>query len=138
MPDEQFLFVVWVRGGPPFALSSKANPPLDHDGRDSVVSMVLSLAEVQNIKVFVEGQGCTISFERQAQTKSQESERMRLLGVGQEGTVWLSRLCPECAWFDPLSEIPCGKRSWDPSTVEAFMGFDKANQDWEKCDAKDR
>ena len=132
---DQSMYLVWVRGGSPFSLSSQANPALEHDGRDSVGHLVLSPTEAAHVKSFIEDQGGKVTLERrEGQTKEQEIERMRLLGVGREGTVWPSRLCPQCAWFDPLMDNPCGRESWETSSVEAFGKSPKAIQDWENCD----
>ena len=131
------LYTLWVRGGNPFSLLSQANPSLDHDGGDSVSHLILSLPELGEVKKFIQTQGASVTVSTWAQTDAQEKERLKLLGVGQEGRTWPSFLCPECAWFDPLEETPCGKKSWDRSVVESFKS-PKAVADWEKCDAKDR
>ena len=131
----QNLYTLWVQGGAPFALTFPANPAVEHDGGTTVTHLVLSIEEVQHLRGMLEGYEFSLAA-MEGQTSKQEEERLSLLGVGKDDTVWPSKLCPTCAWFDPTQENPCGKLGWEPSVVEAFMRKDKPQNDWERCDVK--
>jgi len=120
--DGASLYRLWVRKGEPFAFQVSGNPPVKHDGGNTVAHLTLTDEQAEDLACVVIEKGCEwdlIPHERQ--TAEQSEERQILLGVQQGDRVWPSATCPTCAWFDPLlSDDPCGKAGWVPEMVASF------------------
>ena len=116
------LYRLWLRKGTPFTLALEHNPPVEHDGGNTVAHLYLTSTQAEIVREWVGEKGCEyrlIPHERQ--TEEQTKERQTLLGMQRGDRVWPSASCPTCAWFDPLLEgEPCGRAGWPPESIEAF------------------
>jgi len=138
VPLAQHLFRLWLRKGHPFTLTMTGNPPVEHDGGNTVVHLVLTpdqQEQITNLLQTLPGNGCEwdlIPHERQSAL--QTKERQTLLGLHRGDRVWPSATCPACAWFDPLLEgEPCGRVGWPPESIAALDTMDAPRKDAEAC-----
>lgn len=129
------LFRLWVRSGEPFSVQPRHNPIVIHDGGTTAAHLVLTETEAAALRELLTAYGGVVDLSRSVrQTPEQKKERLALLGVGREDSVWPSLACQECAWFDPLLEdTPCGRAAWPPETITVFLQSDKPCQDAAAC-----
>lgn len=116
------LYRLWLRKGKPFLLQMKGNPPVEHDGGNTVVHLALTEAQSKALALVVDQYGAEFDLiPHEQQTPEQSEERQALLGMNRGDRVWPSLACPKCPWFDPLlKEEPCGKAGWAPEAVSAL------------------
>jgi hypothetical protein len=138
MTDEQphRLWTFRIRGGESFSFQLEGNPQIDHGGSVSVFHLMLTAEQVPETVAFIESHAATVLDYRQmeGQTDEQREERRKYIGIGQDNRVWPSASCPECFWFDPAQEEPCGFLGWDQSAVlEAVRCHPKSKTDLAAC-----
>ena len=133
--EAPYLFRLWVRSGKPFAVQPRHNPVIEHDGGTTAAHVVLTETDAALLRELLEAYGGVVDLARSAiQTPEQKKERLALLGVVREDSVWPSTACPECAWFDPLlPENPCGRAVWARETIAVFLQSDKPCRDVAAC-----
>ena len=119
------LYRLWLRKGEPFTLQLEHNPPVEHDGGNSVTHLYLTATQAEILREWVAEKGCECSLiPHERQTAEQTKERQTLLGMQRGDRVWPSATCPTCAWFDPLLEgEPCGRAGWTPEAIAVFEGM---------------
>ena len=128
------LFRLWVRSGKPFTVQPKHNPIVEHDGGTTATHLVLTDEDATTLRALLAEYGGDVDLVYSTrQTPEQKSERLALLGAGREDTVWPSAACPECAWFDPLLDQPCGRAAWLPEVIDTLAQSPKPQQDMEAC-----
>jgi hypothetical protein len=131
------LRTIRVVGGAPFSIYQPGNPEISHDGGTSVHHLYISESELQSVTLAVKGFGAEPEvLEYASSTQEQNLERSVLLGVGSGSRVWPCVKCLECSWFDPLTDVPCGRASWPPESIESLLEIQKAVSDLEICGAK--
>lgn len=132
----QSLRTLRLRGGPPIEVQIPGNPTLQHNGRTSVCSLVLSDEEVVELRQFLESQGLAVDiWDVVGQSVDQERERRLLNEIPDR--VWPCGSCPTCSWLDPLTEDPCGFRSLPLESVEVLLRESSAHQEsLRSCDLK--
>lgn len=117
------LFRLWLRKGTPVTIQTGHNPPIEHDGGNTVVHLYLTELEENSLKLCIgELSGCEYDLiPHEHQTGDQTRERQTLLGLQRGDRAWPSAACPACTWFDPLLEgEPCGRAGWPDESIEAF------------------
>lgn len=129
------LFRLWVRRGSPFTVQPKHNPVVEHDGGTTAVHLVMTDKDASDLRVLLEEYGGDVDLVHTAhQTPEQKKERLALLGVGREDTVWPSVACQKCAWFDPLlDESSCGRAAWAAEVIDTLSQSPKPQQDLTAC-----
>ena len=129
------LFRFSVTNGSAFQLQIPGNPSVGHEGGTSIFSLLVTEDEAAQLVDTIESFGCGVRlYHPNLQTPEQENERLTLLGVGREDTVWPSASCPECSWFDPLlAEDPCGRAGWPAEMITAFAANPKPQSDSDAC-----
>ena len=134
------IWTFQVEGGSPFRTQVGGNPSVEHMGGTSVFHLVLEEADAQQFVSLVEEMGGKIEARpSRRQSKEQETERMSLLGVGKEESLWPCGECPTCYWFDPVAlkangeGDPCGFTGWPEETKRVSLESTKAVDDLEKC-----
>jgi hypothetical protein len=133
------IYVLTVKGGSPFAFQALGNPTIEHDPSKAYVSVhtvTLSRLDMDDLVLHTLRYGCEIEARcLDEATEEQQREQMLLLGLmGQEGRVWPTAKCPECFWFDPLNDEPCGGKGWPMDMRrEAYRSHPTARQDLDAC-----
>jgi hypothetical protein len=133
------LFRLWLRKGKPFAIQTGHNPPIEHDGGNTVVSLYLTELEENSLKLCIgELSGCEYDLiPHEHQTGDQTRERQTLLGLQRGDRTWPSVACPTCTWFDPLLEgEPCGRAGWPPESIVVFSDTETATLALAECPVK--
>jgi len=127
-PSEQKLWTVQIQGGKPFEAHLKGNPPLEHQGRNTVAHLVLTAEEATALRGLAVLQGCRVEiFLPEGQTLEQAEERTTLLN--QQDRVWPCAVCPSCAWLDPLLQpSPCGLEGLPPESVATLRATSQAHR----------
>lgn len=133
--DGASLYRLWVRKGQPFSFHVRGNPPVEHDGGNTVAHLVLTDQQAEDVATAVTEKGCEWDLIPHGhQTQEQSRERQTLLGMQRGDRVWPSAACPSCTWFDPLLEDePCGKAGWAPEMVAAFGESPAAEAALKEC-----
>ena len=116
------LYRLWLRRGQPFTLQIKGNPPVEHDGGNSITPLTLTEQQVGVLTHELRRHKAEFDLiPHERQTPEQAAERQTLLGMQRGERVWPSAACPSCPWFDPLLEgAPCGRDGWEAETIAAF------------------
>ncbi len=116
------LYRLWLRRGQPFTLQFKGNPPVEHDGGNSITHLALTEEQVGVLTHELRQRGTEFDLiPHERQTSEQAIERQTLLGMQRGDRVWPSAACPSCPWFDPLLEgDPCGRDGWEVEAIAAF------------------
>ena len=128
------LFRLWVRSGKPFTVQPEHNPVVEHDGGTTATHLVMTDQDAATLRSLLAEYGGDVDLAYSTrQTPEQKSERLALLGAGREDTVWPSAACPECAWFDPLIDHPCGRAAWPVEVIDTLAQSLKPQQDMEAC-----
>jgi hypothetical protein len=132
------LHRIKTTGGSPFKLYPVGNPPLEHDGGTSIHSLYVNEEELEAITHKIEQSGSTVEvLDPVEQDQDQKEERLALLGIGKQDSVWPSLDCTKCSWFDPVQKTPCGVASWNPEVVSTFLEQKKPKSDFESCPVPD-
>ncbi len=132
------LFRLWLRKGSPFTLRMEHNPPIEHDGGETVTHLYLAPPQAEVLRGWLDGEGCEYDLiPHERQTEEQTRERQTLLGMQRGERAWPSMACPTCTWFDPLLKgEPCGRAGWPDESVDVFGGTDIAAQALGDCPVK--
>lgn len=97
MVNQKRVVTFVIRGGEPFEIKAKGNPPGLHNGNVTVLPLLCTEVEKEHIEKFIISQGAMVS------TKSLEAPR--------EDTPRLSLPCEECGlcpWLDIELDGLCG------------------------------
>jgi hypothetical protein len=127
-----------ILGGTSFRLYPSANPCVEHDGGTSVHVLYISTEELEAVASQATQFGASVEVLGPVlQSPEQKRERLALLGVNKQDSVWPSLQCTSCAWFDPTEDPPCGVKSWPPESVSSFILQDKPKSDFGSCPVPD-
>ena len=126
------LWTVLLQGGAEISFRGQGTIQY-HDGRQSIWKIRGTRQAVDEVMATARGVGCKVSLYEESQTEEQEEIRLRLLDLGQD-FVFHCEQCPDCHWFDPLTEKNCGLMDWPDETVDASATLhEKARLDRDSC-----
>lgn len=138
------LWTLIVSGGDSLIIKFKGNPPLIHKGRMSVLKVICTETEVEEVAEKFRDAGATVKVHEHRETEEQKKIRSNLLATvtDPDNVVWNTVKCHECAWLDPEIEGQCGLgmsggKKWTWSVIDMqTQNNDKFAKDREECPLK--
>ena len=126
------LWTVLLQGGAEVSFRGQGTIQY-HDGSQSIWKVRGTREAVDEVVKTAVSIGCKVSVFEESQTEEQEAVRLKLLDLG-EGFVFQCEQCPNCHWFDPLTENKCGMQDWPEETIDASaLLHEKARLDRDSC-----
>lgn len=128
--SENCLWTVQIRGANSFEYQAPGNPSVEHDGGVSVAQLVLTQAEVGELKIYAAAAGCRVkAWPTDGQSKAQSEARTRILRLGEQEQEWPTHLCPTCSWFDPLQGgSPCSLNTYPEESIRTLRETSEAHR----------
>ena len=128
------MWTLTFEGGQMLQIQAGSNPPISHDGVQTVAHMYLSESEMSSLRGVALSRGIALSARpMQGQSPAQKAERerrSRALEVADFPCVD----CVECSWSEPFQEEKCGLRGLPKESVEVLLRTsDKHRQDKQSC-----
>jgi hypothetical protein len=135
------LWTFHVRNGDPFQLTVKGNPPVVHDGKQSLLKCLCTQDQAEDLETEMRSHGCTVKSNLPHETEEQREQREHILHVLGDSDSFPCVRCPECAWFDPFTEGLCGAGmssrdrgfSWEGEVIQERLTDLKFLADWKDC-----
>jgi len=130
------LWTLRLRGGEPFQVQAPGNLILDHDGSDTIHTLLMTDPEVQQVVAWI-GKRAHIDMSRSAQETPEQDHERKVL-AGKVPLVLPTPNCPTCIFFDPLSAEHCGVVDWHGEMVLAVVQQHtaKVKEDLKACPLK--
>lgn len=130
------LWTLRLRGGEAFKLKAPGNLILDHDGSDTIHTLLLSDDGIQAVIADI-GKRATVEMSRSALESPQQMRERKVL-AGRIPLVLPTPECPACIFFDPMTEGHCGVVDWPSESVLAAIQGNtaKAKGDLAACPLK--
>ncbi len=126
------LWTVLLQGGAEVSFRGQGTVQY-HDGTQSIWKVRGTREAVEEVVQTASSIGCQVTVYEESQTTEQETIRLKMLGVGKD-FVFQCEECPNCHWFDPLTEKNCGLQDWPSETIDAStMLHEKARLDRDSC-----
>tara|TARA_X000000950_G_scaffold240276_2_gene293230 strand:+ start:19054 stop:19485 length:432 start_codon:yes stop_codon:yes gene_type:complete len=127
------LWTLLIQGGAEVSFRAQGTIQY-HDGSQSIWKVRGNEEAIQEVVATAQSVGCQVTVYGEGQTNEQEKIRLKMLGAQKEGYVFQTEQCPNCHWFDPLTETNCGFEDWPDETVDAsVLLHEKARLDRDKC-----
>lgn len=126
------LWTVLLQGGAEVSFRGQGTIQY-HNGAQSIWKVRGTREAVEEVVQTATSIGCKVTVYEESQTAEQEKIRLKLLDLG-EDFVFQTEECPNCHWFDPLTDTNCGLDDWPDETIDAStLLHEKARSDRDNC-----
>ena len=134
MPQHKKMVTYKVSGGSIFSVHLEGNPPIEHNGAETVGHLYISVDQLSQLQAEISKFGSNFSFwEMEKQTAEQKRERVILLGAFEDSSVFPNIGCPNCPWFDPLVSSFCGRKQWPQESIKVLLSTEPHTSFLKKC-----
>jgi len=132
------MWVFLVAGGESFAVQTRGNPAMRHDGSRSLLRCLCTDVEASVLEETMRRHGATVSRSCPDESAEQRSEREHVLSLLGDGRPFPCTRCPECAWFDPHVEGLCGAGlagapGWTADAIASAKRIGRHHEDFKSC-----
>lgn len=111
-----------LKGGKPFGIQPRGNPPLEHNGIKTIDQLILTEDEFDEVvKTFEEHE---VEWEENDPLPPEEKQKIReeqkrMASITPDDLP--THKCQTCALFEPSGETFCAVEAWAPDQVQHFV-----------------